>query len=117
MATRRSRREGVTLAVEAGDEPTVAYYLKALAAVAGHRGDLERAAGLLAAAAAKLQAGGSGWLHAFVLLAPNGHGVEAELRSRRERPGLRTGSGGCFSFSLTGLQPCMRWRDCYARTG
>ncbi len=59
-------REGVSQSAEARDEPSVAYYLEALAAVARLQDNLERAVHLLAAAAALLQAKGSGWLHALV---------------------------------------------------
>ncbi|HEY2520063.1 MAG TPA: DUF4062 domain-containing protein [Streptosporangiaceae bacterium] len=75
-------RQGLSLAAEAGDESAAAYYLEALAAVARQQDDPHRAAWLLAAADAQLQASGSGWLHAYVPRAPHDHSVEAELRSR-----------------------------------
>jgi predicted ATPase len=75
-------RQGLSLAVEAGDEPAAGYYLEALASIALQQDDLPRAARLLAAADAQLQASGSGWLHAFVPRAPHGDSIEAELRSR-----------------------------------
>jgi predicted ATPase len=75
-------RQGLSLAAEAGDESAAAYYLEALAAVARQQHDPQRAAWLLAAAGAQLQASGSGWLHAYVPRAPHGHSVEAELRSQ-----------------------------------
>jgi predicted ATPase len=75
-------RQGLSLAAEAGDESAGAYYLEALAAVARQQDDPQRAAWLLAAADAQLQASGSGWLHAYVPRAPHDHSVEAELRSR-----------------------------------
>src|SRR5689334_2869285 len=77
-------RQGLSLAAEAGDEPAAAYYLEALAAVALQQDDPPRAARLLAAADAQLQASGSGsgWLHAYVPRAPHDHSIEAELRSR-----------------------------------
>jgi predicted ATPase len=59
-------REGLSLAAEAGDQPTAAYYLEALAALARLQNDPTRAARLLSAAGALLQAKGSGWLHAYV---------------------------------------------------
>jgi predicted ATPase len=59
-------REGLTLAAEAGDEPSAAYYLEALAALARQQDDPLRSAQLLSAASALLQAKGSGWLHAYV---------------------------------------------------
>jgi hypothetical protein len=37
---------------------------------------------LLAAAGARLQASGSGWLHAYVPRAPHDRSIEAELRSQ-----------------------------------
>jgi predicted ATPase len=75
-------REGLSLAAEAGDEPSAAYYLEALATLARLRDDPERAAILLAAADAQLQTSGSGWLHAYVPRAPHDAGILAELRSR-----------------------------------
>ena len=56
--------------------------LEALAAIARQQDDPERAAWLLAAAGAQLQASGSGWLHAYVPRAPHDHNVEAQLRSQ-----------------------------------
>jgi predicted ATPase len=79
---RRLLRQGLSLAAEAGDESAAAYYLEALAGVAMQQDDAQRAAWLLAAAAAQLEASGSGWLHAYVPRVPHGHSVEAELRSR-----------------------------------
>ena len=67
---------------EAGDEPSVAYYLEALATVARLQDDPERAVCLLAAAGALLQAKGSGWLHAVVPRAPHDDGLLAALRAR-----------------------------------
>jgi predicted ATPase len=75
-------RQGLSLAAEAGDESAAAYYLEALAAIARQQDDPQRAAWLLAAADAQLQASGSGWLHAYVPRAPHDHSVEAELRSQ-----------------------------------
>ena len=59
-------QEGLSLSAEAGDEPSAAYYLEALAAVARLQDHPERVVHLLAAAGALLQARGSGWLHAYV---------------------------------------------------
>ena len=78
----RQLREGLSLAAEAGDRPTAAYYLEALADVARQQDDPGRAAVLLAAAGAQLQANGSGWLFAYVPRAPHDHTVEAGLRAR-----------------------------------
>jgi predicted ATPase len=75
-------RQGLSLAAEAGDESAAANYLEALADVARQQDDPQRAAWLLAAAGAQLQASGSGWLHAYVPRAPHDHSIEAELRSR-----------------------------------
>jgi tetratricopeptide (TPR) repeat protein len=75
-------QEGVSQSAEAGDEPSVAYYLEALAAVAMRQDNLERAVRLLAAAGALLQAKGSGWLHAVVPRAAPDEGFLAALRSR-----------------------------------
>ena len=74
--------EGVSQSAEARDEPSVAYYLEALAAVAIQQDNLERAVHLLAAAGALLQAKGSGWLHALVPRAAHDDGLLAALRSR-----------------------------------
>jgi predicted ATPase len=79
---RRLLRQGLSLAAEAGDESSAAYYLEALAAIARQQDDPRRAAWLLAAAGAQLQASGTGWLHAYVPRAPHDHSIEAELRSR-----------------------------------
>ena len=75
-------QEGVSQSAEAGDEPSVAYYLEALAAVATRQDNLERAVRLLAAAGALLQAKGSGWLHALVPRAAHDDDLLAALRSR-----------------------------------
>jgi tetratricopeptide (TPR) repeat protein len=64
-------KQGLSLAAEAGDEPSLAYYLEALADVATRQGHPERAVRLLAAAVARLEARGSGWLHAYVPRAPH----------------------------------------------
>jgi predicted ATPase len=75
-------QEGVSQSAEAGDEPSVAYYLEALATVAMRQDNLERAVRLLAAAGALLQAKGSGWLHALVPRAAHDDDLLAALRSR-----------------------------------
>jgi hypothetical protein len=75
-------REGLSVAAEAGDQISVAYYLESLAAVAGQQDNAQRAVRLLSAAAAMLQANGSGWLHAYVPRAAHGDGVLAVLKSR-----------------------------------
>jgi tetratricopeptide (TPR) repeat protein len=75
-------QEGVSQAAEARDEPSVAYYLEALAGVAIRRDNLERAVHLLSAAGALLQAKGSGWLHALVPRAAHDDDLLAALRSR-----------------------------------
>ena len=75
-------RQGLSLAAETGDKPSAAYYLEALAAIARRQDNPRRAARLLAAAGAQLQANGSGWLHAYVPRAPHDHTVKAELRSQ-----------------------------------
>jgi predicted ATPase len=74
-------REGLAIAADAGDETTAAYYLEALAAVAG-QDDPQRAVRLLAAARSQLEASGSGWLHAYVPRAPHDDAVLAALRAR-----------------------------------
>jgi predicted ATPase len=74
--------EGLALAAEAGDLSSVAYYLEELAAVARQQDIPDRAVRLLAAARSLLQAGGSGWLCAWVSRAPHDEDVLTELRSR-----------------------------------
>jgi predicted ATPase len=63
-------REGLSVASDAGDNSCVGYYLQRLAALARQRGDPGRAARLLAAADALLQAAGTGWLRAYVPAVP-----------------------------------------------
>jgi predicted ATPase len=75
-------KDGLSLADEAGDETSVAYYLEGLATVAGQQDNPERAVRLLAAAGALRQAKGSGWLHAYVPRFPHDEAVMAALRSR-----------------------------------
>jgi len=75
-------QKGLSLAAEAQDETSVAYYLEALAAVTRLQDNPERAVCLLAAASALLQAKGSGWLHALVPRAPHDDGILAALRNR-----------------------------------
>jgi predicted ATPase len=74
--------EGLTLAAEARDLSSVAYYLEELAAVARQQDMPDRAVRLLAAARSLLQTGGSGWLCAWVPRAPHDEDVLAALRSR-----------------------------------
>ena len=74
--------EGLSLAVEAGDQSSAAYYLEALAEVASRADNPRRAVRLLAAAAALLEANGSGWLHAYVPRAPHDDDQLAALHSR-----------------------------------
>jgi tetratricopeptide (TPR) repeat protein len=74
--------EGLSLAAEAGDHSSAAYYLEAMAAVAGLEENPRRAVRLLAAAGALLEANGSGWLHAYVPRALHTDGDLAALRSR-----------------------------------
>ena len=75
-------RQGVSLAAEAGDEPSLAYHLEALADLAARQNHPERAASLLGAASALLEANGSGWLHAYVPRAPHDDTALAGLRAR-----------------------------------
>ena len=75
-------KEGLTIAAEARDETSAAYYLEALAAVAAQQDDPHRAVRLLAAARSQLEASGSGWLHAYVPRAPHDDAVLAALRAR-----------------------------------
>ena len=75
-------REGLALAAEARDETSAAYYLEALAAIAGQQDNPQRAVRLFAAARSILDASGSGWLHAFVPRVPPDDAALAALRSR-----------------------------------
>jgi predicted ATPase len=75
-------KEGVALAADAGDKPSTAYYLEALAEVVSRQRHPLRATRLLAAASALLQAHGSGWLYAYVPRAPHDATVLAALRAR-----------------------------------
>jgi predicted ATPase len=75
-------KEGLAMTAEVGDETSCAYYLEALAAVAGQQDDPQRAVRLLAAARSQLEASGSGWLHAYVPRAPHDDAVLAALRAR-----------------------------------
>jgi tetratricopeptide (TPR) repeat protein len=75
-------KKGLSLAAEAGDQTSAAYYLEGLVAVARRQDDPRRAVRLLAAARALLEASGSGWLHAYVPLVVNNDAVLPALRSR-----------------------------------
>jgi predicted ATPase len=75
-------RQGVSLAAETGDEPSLGYHLEALADLATRQNHPERAASLLGAASALLEANGSGWLHAYVPRAPHDDTALAGLRAR-----------------------------------
>jgi tetratricopeptide (TPR) repeat protein len=74
-------QEGLALAAEERDETSAAYYLEALAAVARQQDIPDRAVRLLAAAHSLLQAGGSGWLAAWVPRVPHDDDVLTALRS------------------------------------
>lgn len=73
--------EGLSLAAEAGDETSAAYYLKGLAVMGTPEDNPQRAVHLLAAAAALLEANGSGWLHAFLPRGTHGDDALAALRA------------------------------------
>jgi predicted ATPase len=75
-------KQGLALAAEAGDGPSLAYYLEAMAHVAARQDRPDRAVSLLSAAAALLEARGSGWLHAYVPRAPHGDSTLAALRAQ-----------------------------------
>jgi len=75
-------KEGLALAAQAGDETSTAYYLEALATVAGQQDNPQRAVRLFAAARSILDARGSGWLGAFVPRVPPGDAVLAALHSQ-----------------------------------
>jgi predicted ATPase len=74
--------EGLSLATEAGDETSAAYYLEGLALIATPEDNPQRAVHLLAAARALFEANGSGWLHAFLPRGTHGEQALAALRSR-----------------------------------
>jgi tetratricopeptide (TPR) repeat protein len=74
--------EGLSLAAEAGDEASAAYYLQGLAVMGTPEDNPQRAVHLLAAASALLEANGSGWLHAFLPRTPHGDDALTALRSR-----------------------------------
>jgi len=75
-------KEGLSLAAEAGDQPSLAYYLEALAGVAARQDQPLRAVCLLSAAGTLLETNGSGWLHACVPRAPHDGEVLTALRAR-----------------------------------
>jgi hypothetical protein len=74
--------EGLSLATEAGDETSTAYYLEGLALMATPEDNPQRTVHLLAAARALFEANGSGWLHAFLPRGTHGEQALAALRSR-----------------------------------
>ena len=78
----KNLQQGLSLAAETSDQPSVAYYLEELAAVASLQDDPRRAVQLLAAARSLLETYGSGWLHAWVPRAPHDDRVLAALHSR-----------------------------------
>jgi predicted ATPase len=63
--------EGKSLAADAGDKPSTAYYLEALAGIAGRQHNPQRAIRLRATANTLLRTHGSGWLYAYVPRAPH----------------------------------------------
>ena len=95
-------RQGLSLAAEAGDRPSLAYYLEALADVAARQDRPERAVALLAAAAALLEANGSGWLHAYVPRASHGPGIQAALRARTTDPAYQRARARGRSLTVPG---------------
>jgi hypothetical protein len=74
----------MSMAAEAGDKTSTAYYLEALASIAAPENQPERAVHLLAAADALWEANGSGWLHAFL---PRGDACQAARSRLRSRLG------------------------------
>jgi hypothetical protein len=76
--------EGLSLAAEAGDVTSAAYYLQGLALMATPQDNPQREVHLLAAASALLEANGSGWLHAFL---PGGRLSDEALAALRSRLG------------------------------
>src|SRR5215469_466757 len=106
-------REGLALAAQAGDETSAAYYLEALATVAGQQDNPQRAVRLFAAARSILDARGSGWLGAFVPRVPPDDAVLATLRSRIGDPafeqaqawGQSAGSKRAVEYALQQERP------------
>jgi predicted ATPase len=74
--------EGLSLAAEAGDQTSAAYYVEGLAVMATPENNPQRAVHLLSAASALLEANGSGWLHEFLPRDMHRDKAEAALRSR-----------------------------------
>jgi hypothetical protein len=75
-------QEGLALAAKAGDQTSAAYYLEALAAIAGQQDSPQRAVRLLTAARSLLEASGSGWLHTYAPLVTHDDAILAALRAR-----------------------------------
>jgi predicted ATPase len=95
--------DGLTLATEAGDNSSAAYYLEALGDVAAQQDCHERAVVLLSAASALLEAGGSGWLHAYVPRAPHDANAIAGPRSRIGDAAFRQAQARGRSIAATGV--------------
>jgi predicted ATPase len=95
-------RQGLLLAVEAGDQPSLAYYLEAMADLAARHDHPHRAITLLAAASARLEAKGSGWLHAYVPRAPHGPDTLAALRARSTDPAFQQARARGRSLTVPG---------------
>jgi predicted ATPase len=101
-------QEGLALAAEAGDETSAAYYLEALAGIAGQQDNPQRAVRLFAAARSILAARGSGWLRAFLPRVPPDDAVLTALRSRigdaafqqAQAWGRSAGSKGAVEYAL-----------------
>jgi predicted ATPase len=98
-----SLAEGLSLAAKVGDEPSTAYYLEASADLARRRDNAERAACLLTAAEALLQAKGSGWLHAYITRASHGADVLAKLRAGTTEEAFERARANGRSLAGTGV--------------
>jgi hypothetical protein len=75
-------QEGLALAARAGDQTSAAYYLEALAAIAGQQDNAQRAVRLLTAARSVLETRSSGWLTTYAPRVTQDDAILAALRSR-----------------------------------
>jgi tetratricopeptide (TPR) repeat protein len=98
--------EGLSMAAEAGDKTSTAYYLEALAVMATPEDNPERSVHLLAAADALFEANGSGWLHAFLPRGDQCKAARSALRSRLGETAFEAASAYGRSMGSMGGQ---RW--------
>ena len=98
--------EGLSMAAEAGDKTSIAYYLEAMAVLATPEDEPERAARLLGAADALWEANGSGWLHAFLA---RGETVKAARSAVRSRLGEKAFAGAWANGRSMGDQRAVEY--------